>query len=298
MSRRFARFTLGAVLGISAIGCAPKPKPSVPTIYTGPTLPLDQLLAAINRNNDRIRTLNANGPFQVSMPGEGELNGTLNLLYTKPDSLRIRAEKDVFGLIFDLGTDGKRFWMFAKGKTITTWYGTNFGPAETNPTLPIPPQLLTEVLGVGTLNLDLLAQPIPTMRFNPDYDSYMLTWHQPLKDRWVTLREIWYDRQTFEPRRLWLFDRDGRVLLRAKLDQFEPMSRFTSDVPDAPAPKTARRYEVFFPETGAKLQFTLDDVRDQRRGAPNAFSYRFNPQAQETDRIINLDEAPTGAPPR
>lgn len=286
---------LGVACGIATVGCVPKPKPPVPPIYTGPTLPLDELLVAINRNNAKISTLNATGPFLVSIPGEGELNGTLSLLYSKPELLRIRAEKDILGTIFDLGTDGKRYWMLAKGKTSTTWHGTNFGPADTNPSVPIAPQLLTEVLGVATLNLDLLAQPIPTMRFNPDYDCYMLTWHQPLKDRWVTLREIWYDRQTFEPSRLWLFDRNGRVILRARLDRFQPITQRETE---ATAPRTARSFEIFFPETGTRFTFSLDDVRDQRRGAPNNFSYRFNPEAQETDRIINLDDAPTGAPAR
>lgn len=177
--------------------------------------------------------------------------------------------------------------MVAKGDQSTTWFGTNMGPAETDKDVPISPQLLADVLGVATMNLDLLAQPIPTVRFNPDYDCYMLTWHQPLKDRWVTLREVWYDRSSFEPRRIWLFDRDGKVVVRAKLSQFEPM-RQKSD--DTSTPRTARSFELFFPESSAQFTFNLDSVRDVRNGVPNNISYRFDPNAAGTDKIINLDE--------
>ncbi len=287
MSRVFVRTAISILLASSLVGCMPPKKVEPTKVYTGPILPLDQLLFAINQNNARISTLNASGNFLLSIPKETPLNGQLTLLFTKPDQVRVFGNKDLAGRIFDLGTDGKKFWMVAKGDQSTTWFGTNVGPAETNKDVPISPQLLADVLGVATMNLDLLAQPIPTVRFNPDYDCYMLTWHQPLKDRWVTLREIWYDRSSFEPRRIWLFDRDGKVVLRAKLSQFEPM-RVRAD--DTQAPRTARSFELFFPESSAQFTFSLDNVRDVRNGVPNNISYRFDPNAAGTDKIINLDE--------
>lgn len=281
------RILLCALLASASAGCRPQPRVQPPPIYTGPTLPLDELLAAINANNARINTVNASGTFLLTTPEEGEINGQLSLIYTKPEKLRIFLDKDAIGRVADLGTDGNRFWMVVKGKNSTTWHGTNFGPAESNPNVPVPPQLLADVLGVATLNLDLLAQPVPTMRFNPDYGCYMLTWHQPLKDRWVTLREVWYDVETLEPERIWLFDRNGRVLLRARLSRFEPMTLKNND-PNGP--RMARGFELFLPETQTKFVFNLDSVREERRGLPSAASYRFNPQSQDTQRIINLDE--------
>ncbi len=278
---------LCGLIGAGAVGCLPKEPPRHTTYYDGPTLPLDQLLAQINQNNAKVRTLNASGTFLLTIPDETPLNGQLTLLYTKPDQIRILGDKDLAGRIFDLGTDGQKFWMVAKGRASTTWFGTNLGPGESTRQLPIAPQLLADVLGVATLNLDLLAQPIPTLRFNPDYDCYMLTWHQPLKDRWVTLREVWYDRANLEPKRIWLFDRNGRVVVRARLDRFEPMGTKNEGASRA---RTARGYELFFPETASKFTFELDAVRDERGGRPNGMSYRFNPDSQDTDKLINLDE--------
>lgn len=286
MRRDFVKLVVVLASAAMLAGCIKKPPPRQDTVYTGPTLPLDELLKSINANNARISTLNATGTFLLSIPSEVQVSGQIDTLFhTKPNQLRMRGENIGFGRIFDLGTDGSRFWLYARGKQSTTWLGTNPGPAETS-NVPISPSLMADVLGVATLNLDLLAQPIPTLRFNPDYRAYMLTWHQPLVDRWVTLREVWYDLETLRPKYVWLFDRNGRVILRAKLDRFEPMS--TAEKENAPV--TARTFELFFPETGASFRFTLDDVRDQHAGRPNGLSYRFNPTAENPDRIIDLDQ--------
>ena len=289
MQRTLTRLLLIGFLACGLCGCVTKDPPRKSTNYTGPTLPLDQLLTAINQNNGRISTLNATGTFLLRMPEQTPLNGQLTLLFSKPDQLRILGDKDLVGRIFDLGTNGKKFWMVAKGDENTTWHGTNLGPAQTTKDLPVSPQLLADVLGVATLNLDLLAQPVPTVRFNPDYDCYMLSWHQPIADRWVTLREVWYDRKSFEPRRIWLFDRDGRVVLRARLDRFSAMRTKRGD---ASPPVTARAFDLFFPETGSQFTFELDEVREERGGRPNPASYRFDPNAQNTDKVINLDAPP------
>lgn len=285
MSLSLRLLLLGTVTSMTFVGCAKPPPPVAPSAYTGPTMPLDDLLAAINRNNGRITTMQANGGFLLGTPQDGEINGTLTLFHTKPNQLRILCNKDAAGRVADLGTDGERFWMFTAGKKPTTWIGTNLGPARASPEIPISPELLVDVLGIATMNLDLLAQPVPTLRFNPDYDAYMLTWHQPLKDRWVTLREVWYDRSTLQPRRIWLFDRDGRVVVRAKLDRFEPMRTSESES----TPLTARSFELFFPENKTSFRFWLDGVRDRRNGMPNRLSYQFNPPG-ESERIINLDQ--------
>ena len=105
------------------------------------------------------------------------MNGSIAVLHTKPDLLRMRAEKPSIPLpisIFDLGANGEIYW-FNVPEADTLWYGKVANAARNTSGLPISPTLIADVLGVGTLNVDLLAQPVPTMRFNPDYDAYMLT---------------------------------------------------------------------------------------------------------------------------
>ncbi|GIW75248.1 MAG: hypothetical protein KatS3mg104_0311 [Phycisphaerae bacterium] len=62
--------------------------------------------------------------------------------------------------------------------------------------LPVRPDLMAEVLGVGPINSDLLKEPFPVVRFNNDQRAYMLTWQVLLSDRWVVQKEVWYDVQT------------------------------------------------------------------------------------------------------
>ena len=280
------------VLALALIaGCAKPHAVAPPPLYTGPTDPLDVVLLKINANNGRIATLVGAGDFEARIVDAGKENyvrGQLTLLHTKPASIRIDATKDVVDL-FKLGANADQYWFSAFVNVDTTWFGSVAGAAESSAGLPIAPTLIADVLGVATLDTDLLAQPVPMMRFNPDYDAYMLTWSKPSGDRWIVLREVWYDRATLEPRRVWLFDRNGRVVLRARLSGFAPFDGAAAD-----GPRVARGFDLFFPASGSRLTFTLDEVRPTRNGAPNRLSYRFNPETVSTAKKVDLDAAPGG----
>jgi hypothetical protein len=275
---------------ITLAGCVKPPTTTRPTIYTGPTEALDVVLAKINANNSRITTVAGSGTF-LALLGEEQksLNGQITLLHTKPDKLWLRLNKDLAGEVLIAGANDEKWWLSAFGDIDTTYYGTPTRAASADPRLPISPELIADVLAVATLNLDLLAQPVPTMRFNPDYDCYMLTWHVPITDRWVTLREVWYDRGSLQPKMVWLFDRNGRVALRAKLGDVRPMD--VSDGDAAAAPKVARSFDLFFPENGSRLTFRLDELRATRGRAPNEQTYRFDPARVRTAKVVNFDDA-------
>jgi hypothetical protein len=279
-----------AALALSGCVSHPVAPTTRPAIYTGPTDPLDVLLAKINANNSRIATVVASGTFDANLGKEQRyLNGQVTLLHTKPDKLLLKLKKDIAADIFTAGNNGERWWVIAAGDIDTTYYGTPQRAASGDPRIPISPELIADVLGVATLSLDMLAQPVPTMRFNPDYDCYMLTWHVPITDRWVTLREVWYDRESLQPKMVWLFDRNGRVALRAKLGNVQPMDVTDGDA--AAAPKVARSYDLFFPENNSRLTLRFDEVRATRKGAPNAQTYRFDPARVTTAKVVNLDDA-------
>ena len=98
---------------------------------------------------------------------------------------------------------------------------------------------------MSTINTNFNDLPAPTMRFNNDMDMYMLVWNAKLPDRWVAQREVWYDRKTRQPRFVFLFDLDGRVVLRGQLGRFRQI-----EVPDLPAaqwPWTPTDYRLYFP---------------------------------------------------
>jgi hypothetical protein len=260
--------------------------------YVGPTDPLDVVLAKINERAARVPTLIASGKFTGNLGAKrGELrylNGQVDLAHAKPDSVRLKLTKDLAGQLFDTGTDGKQFWLILDQDGGTCWHGrvraTGEPPARE---LPIRPELLLDILGVASYSVDLTAEPAPTMRFNPDYDAYMLTWHAKQGDRFRVLREIWFDRATLRPRLVMLYDPDGRIVVRAKLDDYQPVSAGGGEPTSG---EMARRFDIRFPETDSNLVITLDSVRDKRNGAPNRITFAFNPQRSGARRVIDLDE--------
>jgi hypothetical protein len=288
-TRRLPRRLVSVALlaAISAfVGCVKDTPPAAPPpIYTGPIDTLDVLLARINQNNGRLNTLVGVGTFDATLGQDQKtLLGQITILHTKPDKVFLKLSKEAIDIL-KAGTNGEAYWLSVFGETDTTYFGKPRGPGRENTRLPLAPELIADVLGIATMNLDLLAQPVPTLRFNPDYDAYMLSWHTPITDRWVTVREIWYDRQTLQPRLIWLFDRNGRVVLRGKLSNFGPVQDLGND-----APQVAQTFDLFFPESNSRLKFGLDLVRARRGGAPNPNTYRFDPATAGTAKVENLDE--------
>jgi hypothetical protein len=156
--------------------------------------------------------------------------------------------------------------------------------------MPIRPDLVLEVLGVQAIPVDMLQEPVPQMRFNNDADAYMFTWSRKLPDRWVIVKEIWYDRATKLPMLVNLFDENGRIILSAYLADHQPVR--TDNLPREQWPKVATLYQLMFPETGSKLRFTLkDDLAASRNGAPNQDSFRYpGPERAGVGRVVDFDE--------
>ncbi|MFT3787940.1 MAG: hypothetical protein QM770_17520 [Tepidisphaeraceae bacterium] len=188
-------------------GCqTPKPVNPQPTTqrWTGPIEPLDAVVARLNERNAKIASVNANGHFAGELGAKRDdlhyLNGTIELWHTKPGNARLRLFKDAAGKQFDMGTDGTVFWLWAselaaQQRTVWTGHVRPLGAAPTE-TLPIRPELLLDVIGIATYSLDLLAEPVPVMRFNPDYDAYMVTWQARQGDRWRAARSVVRSRNT------------------------------------------------------------------------------------------------------
>ena len=265
-----------------------------PAAYYGPTLPMYEVVARINANNRQIPSLWARHSFEAYIKDEqGKshfVNGDGNLMYRRPLDLRLIGKKDIIGTVFDIGSNGDRFWLHLKPDEINTiWWGhyRNLDKPGTVE-IPIRPDLILEVLGVSEIDENFLKQPAPTMRFNNDADAYMLVWNVQGPDRWVAAREIWYDRQTFLPRLVLLFDENGRILLRAYLSKHQPVE-IDGGQPRESWPKIATDYRLFFPDTGNRMSFELRDVALQSNGFPKDLSFRF-PVIPEDTREIRVDE--------
>ena len=284
MNRRLASISVLTALA-ALVGC--KTRPTVRTGYFGPTEPMADVIAQVNRNNSAIPTLRAAGDFEARVVEKDKshfVNGDVVLLFRRPEQVRLVATKDIAGRIFEAGSNDDRYWLVVKGDTDTMWWGRvdNLDKVDQSE-LPIRPDLLIEVLGVDEVNPDFLREPVPTMRFNNDADAYMITYNVRLPDRWAVQKEVWYDRQTKLPRSVLLFDENGRIVLRAYLSNHELVEGANGEA------KIATRYQLFFPDTGTTMRFDLQDIALTRNRAPNDRSFRF-PDNPDVSRMINLDE--------
>jgi hypothetical protein len=273
-------------------GCPPKPPPT--QSYYGPTDPIDVVIRSINDNNQRIPTVWASGTFEARIIDEQKrsnfVNGTVTLVHEKPGGLRVVGTKDLVGTVFEVGSNDEQYWLIAGGDVDTMWWGSYAAATlEAARTIPIRPELVVEVLGIGHIDTNLRREPFPVLRFNNDADAYMIVWHLGLPDRLIAQKEVWYDRQTKHPKMVLLFDEHGRIILRAYLDRFVPLE--IDGVPESERPTMASRYDLFFPESGSTLRFDFEQVKLSNDGAPNERSFRFpKAQLQRSRRVVALDE--------
>jgi hypothetical protein len=292
-----------ASLALASGGCPPAQQ-AAPSGYFGPTIPPQTLVNSVNANNERITTIWAAGDFEAEIHSDPQhryksdfLNGELVLLYRAPNQMLLVGKKDVAGRIFEIGSNGDAYWMTARGQTDTCWWGRYATIDKLDPkAMPIRPDLLLQVLGVGRIDSDMLREPVPVMRFNNDADAYMMVWSFHGPQYWMAEREIWYDRQTFLPRLVNLFDADGRVVLSAYLSDHLPLQSpsdvaapATGPVPQAP-PSVATSFRLFFPDTGTRLSFHLNKLKPDNNGIPNDHSFRFDPDLAGVGHVVRVDQ--------
>jgi hypothetical protein len=265
-------------------GCAGVPQIKQPA-YTGPTQTMEEVVAEINRNNLPIRTLWASHSYAALIydpKGKShQFSGDGYLLFRKPQDLLLTANV-LTEKAFEVGSNPERYWFTVPREDKMWWgYNANFDPNKAKD-IPIRPDLLLDVLGVLDIDTNFKQPPVPVMRFNNDADAYMFTWNVPTRDRWIAVKEVWYDRQTKLPKTILLFDENGRVIVRAWLTKHQTIPGENG--------KIASQFDLYFPENKSQLSFTLKEIKkDLPKGRitiPNDASFAF----PEEPGVANLIE--------
>ena len=280
---------------ILIFGCQPKAQER--KRYTGPTETMSEVVRAINQNNQRLPTLFASiRQLEASIVDDRGRRHTEvlggRLLYRAPNEVLVIGHKPLAGDVVRLGSNDEQYWLVTTVGPDTAWWGwyRHLGKPCAQP-IPIRPDLVLEVLGISTINEDFNALPVPVMRYNSEADAYMFIWNAKLPDRWIAIKEVWYDRATKRPTRVALFDANGRPVLHALLSRHKPVP--LEDVPESDWPVIAGVYRLYFPDSGSRLTLEVGDVALQsstRVPAPNDRSFVFNPGTTGASKVIQLDE--------
>ena len=286
------------ICGSFLLGCRSK-NSSTSIADFGPTESMDDVVAAVNANNAKLPTLWASiRDVRVEFtddngkPQKEKLDGGVMLYRQQPRSVRLNGDKLVVGNVMELGSNEQNYWLAIKEGPDTAWWGRHeHVGSECSRPIPINPAMLTEVLGVTMFNPNFAQAPAPVMRFNYDKNAYTFIWVVPAGDRFLATREVWYDRKTKLPTLVVLYDASGRVSLRAYLMRHEPVE--IENVPRDQWPSVATEYDLFFPETRARLLLRLDRLKLTNKGAPSNATFNFSPDPRRlgVSKVIQLDEA-------
>jgi hypothetical protein len=276
-------------------GCLGRRKPPPPGYYSGPTQTMAEVVAAINENNRKLPTLwmrhnlraviidpEKRGDRGTKVSGDG------HIMYRSPQELLFKASAPGVNL-FEVGCNPNEYWLAIPYERIDAmWWGRfkHLGKPCAKP-IPIRPDLILEVLGVFQINPDFTQPPVPTMRFVNEADAYVLTWIKRSQedDRFVAVKEVWYDRRTKQPRRVLLYDENGRVLLRAELSNFDRVD--IEDVPREQWPQVATTYALVFPDTGTTMDIEIESAMLRRKNFPNDATFRrpTNPGVKKIEQL-------------
>lgn len=293
---RKAQTLILAATCLVAAGCVNKPLPRHKGWY-GETEPMREVVRQINRNNQELPTLWASHGYKATVVDDRKKSHTFTgdgaLLYRGPREMRLIGNKEFIGTIFEVGSTNDRFWLKLVPELDTMWWGNykHLGKPCAEP-IPLRPDLVVEVLGVGVINTDFSALPVPTMRFNHERGVYMFVWNAPLPDRWFAVKEVWYDRVNKRPTLVMLYDVNGRVVVRAELRNHRPVE--IDGTPRDRWPVVAGEYRLFFPENGTRMEIDLREVMLNKRGSPPRGLSFPDPSRAGVQRVVQIDQACEG----
>jgi hypothetical protein len=260
---------------------------------------MDLVIAQINRNNARIPTLWTQLNYTATLVdpkthSTTTVSGDGGLIFARPLSLLLTGNKDVAGQVFQLGSNDSEFWVRLRSSSDSRdyWWGhyANLDKPGCEP-IPIRPDMVLQVLGIGLYSTDFLQQPVPVMRFDNDNDCYIFDLNVRTPDRWETEEEVWYNRKDKQPVRVLIYGENGRVALRADLSNAGPLE--LPDVPREQWPLIAQHYDLSFPDSGTQISFDFLNPALQhtpRRGPsiPNSNTFmRTSPE--DNDKVHQID---------
>ena len=113
---------------------------------------LEQVIAAVNRNNSQIQTLFSDS---ATLKGPGYPTLRAKIAYQRQRNFRLRADTGLTGPEVDLGSNDQLFWFWIKRNQPPAVYfcrHEQFPTSRARQMIPIDPAWLVEAL--GTLGID------------------------------------------------------------------------------------------------------------------------------------------------
>lgn len=294
---------LAAGLLAIAAGCqpdiAPPPAPEAIKVYDGLLLSGPQVVMGLRTIYAPVRTIWARHDFSITVLDKKgkqhnyEGDGTLLLRKPPLDSprgtpteLRLKGSKDIVGEVFDLGANRDAAWCIMRGDVDAMGWLPQGVEASFDPqVVPVRPDLVAEVLGLGDWPADVSKYPAPVVVYDPKSDAYRITLVEPAGEGRPGLaarREVYADRLTLMIKRIVFYGSDGRPVVEATL------SKWTA-VPGTVKGFAPADIVLSLPLSRATMRFVLRDVAATRNGFPADRSFAF-PADPGVSKVFRLDQ--------
>ena len=207
-------------------GCA-KEQPGVERLDTtlGEPEPLSVVIARVNRNAAGMDFLlkgggvTASGEFEHSDKRESfEFHGAL--LYRRPKNLYLKLDH-VSGTL-EAGSNEREFWLWEKFQSPRySWGRHDMMGTDFDADLPLRPDLLAEILGLGDLPKKTTGPRGPSMWVGPNTYELMF-FDYDAEDQQHLVKTIDIDRRApFLVRSVVYFRPNGKPMMQAELSEYE-----------------------------------------------------------------------------
>ena len=273
------RWLCPAALLLALVGCV---QPGGRVVDLVRTYDREGLRRELRRQADTVTTLKARVRVDYQAPGEGAKGADALLRYQAPDRVRLRGDADFVGQVFDLASDGERFWY---------WFDPQGGPPPEVTTGSVEGLARAPEGDLGALLSVLAANPAEVLGLvrlpaeTPGRTLLLKTY----PDRYVVdlvaleegrrlrpLRQWVLDRVDLTSRRIEAYGEGGRPLVVARLSGHRS--------PGPGIAPVAREVELRFVDSGTTLRFRLRRVEVNQP----IRSSLFRLQVPEGSRLVEL----------
>lgn len=260
-------------------GCVGPARRTVDLVHT---YDREGLLRELRRRADTVTTLKARVKVDYRAPGEGTKGCDGLLRYQAPDRLRLRGDADFVGQVFDLASDGERFWY---------WFEPRGGPPQEVVTGSVEGLARRAEGDLEGLLSVLAANPAEVLGLvRPPAEGPRRTFLiKTYPDRYLIdlvaleeagrprpLRQWEVDRVDLTCRRIEAYGEGGRVLVTVQLTDYRR--------PGPGLAPVARDVELRFADSEATLRLRLREVRANRPVKERLFRLRV----PEGARLVEL----------
>jgi outer membrane lipoprotein-sorting protein len=223
--RRLQPVAVALLLSILLASCGGTPRPIFHhhklVTGTSPVLKVatrDELIAAINRIYDSIQSFSATGTLAASS-GSVYTGKILDypalsgiILFRKPDDIRIQANLPIYGLAFDMVSNGSNFrFLYPKNNLFVE--GLNSAPANSaNKMENLRPEAFLSSMLIRPW--DRATESVMLKDHTDEDDAlYLLEFNLKGKDgNPIPGREIWFDREDLSIVRQIIYDDLGNIV--------------------------------------------------------------------------------------